>query len=70
MLYLCKSKEEKALGLLQRKQCIQKLIENEFPFKLYIFSFSLNVFFSVTAIGFQALAVSVQASNYFVYAGL
>jgi len=69
MLFLCRSKEEKALDLSQRKQCIEKLIENEFPLKLWIFSFALNVFFSIAAIGFQYLAVSVEASNYFVYAG-
>ena len=68
-MFWIKSKEEKALNIDHRKECIEKMLRDNFPVKLYIVSFVLNILFSALAIGFQYLAGEYKSPNYFVYAG-
>ena len=68
-MFWLKSKEEKTLNTKQRKECIEKMLKENFPVKLYAVSFVLNILFSALAIGFQYLSVENKSPNYFVYAG-
>ena len=68
-MFWLKSKEERKLDPDDRKECIEKMLKETFPMKLYVLSFVLNILFSAAAIGFQYLAVVYESPNYFVYAG-
>ena len=69
MMFWVETKAEKGLSAEERKACIDDMLGNQFPLKLYVVSFTLNMVFSAAAIAFQAVAVNLQAPNYFVYAG-
>ena len=68
-MFWIKSKDERALLKDQRKECIQEMLTNEFPLKIYLASFVCNILFSLAAIGFQVAADKLKAPNFFVYAG-
>lgn len=69
MMFWVKTKAEKGLSAEERKACIDDMLDNQFPLRLYVVSFTLNIVFSAASIAFQVVAVNLQAPNYFVYAG-
>ena len=68
-MFWLKSKVERQLSPDERKKCIQDMLDFQFPIKLYLVSFAINIFLSANVFGFQIAADRIESPNYFVYAG-
>ena len=69
-MFCIKSKAEKALSKEERLKCLEKMLNEDFPTKLYIGSAFIHIFFALAAICFQIIAIVYQAKLYFIGTGI
>lgn len=63
-------KNEKKLTKIQRRQIIEKMLNDEFPLIAIILLCILDILLGLSAIGFQIASIIFQTDIYFVGCGL
>ncbi len=64
-----KTKYQKLLTKDETNRCIKIMLQEKFPFKIYLTCLFVNIFFGCCAIGFQIALISVKGPLYYVGAG-
>ena len=68
-MFCIKTKAEKALSKEERLRCLEQMLREKFPLKLYIVSGAIHIFFAIAAIVFQIIAIVYQAKLYWIGTG-
>ena len=67
----CKNGDErKSLTKVQRRQFIDKMLNEDFPLVFILITIVLNVILSIAAIGFQVASIVFETNYYYIYCGI